>query len=241
MNRVLQQRLAQLGAMPTEAMRRGRSFRLDLSPIEMEEAIISGNELLLDAMGRFVVRSAAEVDALPRPWLQVWCAKMGVYSVPTAELVDWLRTLIGDRSAIDVAAGHGALGRSLGIPTTDARTAELPEYARHYREWNQPSPWVPPDVETLDALAAVQKYRPAVVICAWGTERWSPGMRKGHVLGLDEAAILSRVSTYVHIGVRGLHAHSKLPRPSEVLQPAWLRSRSSVADDFICVWNRGAR
>lgn len=240
MNSVLQARLAQLGERPPGTTRRGRSLTLQMSPIELDEAIISGNELLLDAAGRFVVRSAAEVDTLPRSWLQAWCVKMGVYSVPTAELIDWLRTVIGGRSAIDIAAGHGAIGRSLQIPTTDARTADRPEYARHYVEIGQPPPWVPPDVETLEASEAVETYRPAVVICAWGTQRWEPGLRLGHVLGLDERAILSRVSTYVHIGARGLHPHNRLPKPDEVIRPPWLRSRSSVPDDVICVWNRRA-
>jgi hypothetical protein len=57
---------------------------------------------------------------IPQSHLMAWCVKQGVYQIPTWELIEWLKGVIGGRSAIEICAGRSCLGRALNIPMTDS-------------------------------------------------------------------------------------------------------------------------
>lgn len=222
---------------------KGTKAELHMSEAELHEAILCGNELLLDATGALRICPAADLDRLPHPWLMAWCFRYGHWLLPTTELVSWLRDEIGGRSAIEIAAGCGALGRALGIHRTDARLHESNAQVQDlYARVGHGPPRIPPDVETLEALAAVRAYRPQVVVCAWGTE-FSPSRKlSGSGLGIDEKAIVQKVETYIHIGASSTHKHRTLPRPARVLRPPWLKSRAlRPEDNCIWIWGRGPK
>jgi hypothetical protein len=136
--------------------------------------------------------------------LMVWCVRRGFYCLPTVELVEFLRAEIGGESAIEIGAGHGALGRALGIPMTDSKMQERADIAEIYRNALQAPISYPPDVEKLTALEAVEKYRPRVVIGAWVTHRYDSKVpeRGGNMYGVDESKLLSKkwVRRYLFIG-----------------------------------------
>jgi hypothetical protein len=154
-----------------------------------------------------------------------------LYCLPTVELIEWLRAEIGERSAIEIGAGQGAIGRALGIPRTDSRIQERPDVALYYEIMGQPTTACPPDVETLEALAAVEKYRPQVVIGSWITQKYmvGPKMRQNSsVYGPDEEEILERVELYIHIGHKAAHGDKRIINRllTEHPAPSWYVSRS---------------
>lgn len=106
----------------------------------------------------------------------------GIYCFYSKPLVKRLAALIGDRTALEVAAGDGTLTRFLrdagaDITATDDHSWAAVDFPGH--------------VERLDAAAAVRRYAPQVVLCSWPPE--------GNTF---ERAIFSApsVETYVVIG-----------------------------------------
>ncbi len=143
--------------------------------------------------GQLVAHPYCEYATVPQQVLAAWGRLRGYYCLPTTELVDWLRQRIAGRPAIEIGAGHGALGRALGIPATDSFQQKLdPETIAILRESKQPVVLYGSNVELLPAPQAIRKYRPTVVVAAWVTHRWHPKRHHigGNALGVDEAAIL---------------------------------------------------
>ena len=83
----------------------------------------------------------------------------GIYCFYSRPLIDGLRDLIGDRSAVEIAAGDGTLSRFLHdagvdiVPTDDYSWSGRVEYDER--------------VVKQDAVAAVRTRQPQVVICSW--------------------------------------------------------------------------
>jgi hypothetical protein len=172
----------------------------------------------------------------------LFCVKHGIYCLLTQELVDRLQQIIAGRSAIEVGAGHGMLAKTLGIPATDNRQQEAPEIKAYYASLGQPTVPYGPHVEKLDALEAVEKYRPEVVIGCWVTHKYHPGRHAagGNADGLDEEEIIANCGTYVVIGNEKVHAGKSIWKlPHHIEYPEWLMSRAiNGSRDFIAVWTR---
>ena len=168
----------------------------------------------------------------------------GLYSLPTEELVEWLKSAIGGRSAIEIGAGHGALANAVGIRATDNRMQELPEMIDHLKMGgNAPVPYGA-HVEKLDAEAAVRKYQPQVVVACWVTHKYRPDRHAsgGNVIGVTEEEIIANCEDYIFIGNHGPHEKKFIwDLPHEIFYPDWLYSRAASGKrDFIAVW-RGAK
>ncbi len=169
----------------------------------------------------------------------------GIYSFPTVELVEHLRTVIGTRTAIEIGAGHGVLADALGIPATDSRQQEDPQYRMIIKMNGTPPVRYGPNVERLDAAAAVRKYTPQVVVGCWVTHRFDPAcpQRGGNEGGVDERDVIRHCNTYVFVGNTFVHrqkpiwalAHSKI-------YPSFVYSRAANGSrDFIATWRRSPR
>lgn len=202
-------------------------------------------DLLLDSAGRLRPVPAAELARLPYAAVRLWCHENGIYGLPTTELVEDLRRIIGNRTAIEIGAGMGVFGRALGIPMTDARTMERPEVRAQYEVLQQPVTRYGYDVEHLDAAAAVTKYRPQVVFGSWITQRAHAGrpvpVGGGSTWGVDEVAMMRSVEAYLLLGSDFIHGQKDL-----FLDPAfnvravrsgslWSRSAVPVADALYLV------
>ena len=189
--------------------------------------------------GRLDPMPAAFYATVPQNDLSIFCVRRGFYCLPTVELIEWLRERIGGRKAIEIGAGNGAIGRALGIPMTDSRQQERPEMAAYYASLGQATVSYPDDVEKLSAAAAVEKYKPEVVIAAWVTHRYYTHSHElgGNQWGVDESRL--RVATYIHVGHEGVHAQKPiLKREHETHRLPFLYSRSMTLKNVVWVWTR---
>jgi len=172
------------------------------------------------------VRDAAFYDQFTRNEIMYLMLIKAVYVIPTTELIDWLRdNIIG--TAIEIGAGHGAIGRALGIPITDSYMQALPEIQVQYKMIGQEPITYLPDVEKLEALEAVEKYKPQTVIGAFITHRWLPGMNNGNMYGPNEELMMTKIRRYINIGNLVTHkAKPLLDVPHQQYHPSWLITRA---------------
>lgn len=201
-------------------------------------------EEALDPKGRLRVMPAAFWEKTTSEERGAFGVRNGLYSFPTVELVHRLHEIIDGRSAIEVGAGHGVLAEALGILATDSHQQAMPKYRTLYEAMQQPIVPYGPNVEKLDAVAAIRKHKPRVVIGCWVTHRYDPRrpFAGGNEVGLDEEWILDHCETYVVVGNTKVHEHKAIwKRPHVIEHPPYVFSRAANGSpDFIAVW-KGAR
>lgn len=98
------------------------------------------------------------------------------------------------------------------------------------------------DVEELDAIAAIDKYKPEVVVGSFITQKSydnSP-LDGGNCFGPEEEDILKRVKCYIHVGNDGPHGNKRiLKHPHEVHRPEWLVTKCmDQKKNAIYVWKK---
>ncbi|WP_157816410.1 hypothetical protein [Nostoc flagelliforme] len=194
------------------------------------------NELdqkLLDESGDMLLHPIAFYDELDRTELRIWCSHRGRYTLPTVELVAWLREVIGRRTCIEIAAGKGDLARHLGIKATDSYMQEIPLIKGIYEKARQATTNPPADVERLEASEAIAKYRPQVVLGSWVS-----GQSLATVAGVDEEYVVSH-SDYIHIGNRGTHEQKSLREmPHEEYVFPFITRAKNPNENVIWVWRK---
>ncbi len=197
---------------------------------------------LLEENGFLKLLSTAEYDTIPQSNLQVWCHKNARYGLPTIELINWLRQEIGERLAIEIGSGAGDLAFHLGIRATDNRCQELPEVKALYEITKQPVIRYPHYVEKLDALDAISKYHPQVVVASWVTQWIDPNLpvpaTGGSVYGVHEDQLLDTGVTYIFVGNDAVHGQKAImERPHVTLSLPFIRSRAKEPNlDRIYIW-----
>jgi hypothetical protein len=198
-------------------------------------------ELLLPN-GKLKLLAHADYDKFTRTELRIFCHYHARYGLPTIEAVDFIKNLIAGRSAIEIGAGHGDLGYHLGIPMTDSKIQFRQDVRQIYERSGQPIIQYPEDVERLEALEAIQKYQPKVVIASWITQ-WIPEDVKptsgGSIHGIKEDEMLDKIEQYIMIGNLKIHGDKKiLAREHTIYRPLFIKSRASYPeDDVIFAWD----
>lgn len=198
------------------------------------------DSVLRDENGNLPLYSHAFYSQIPNMDLRVWAAFNAVYSFPTTELIDFLKNKIDGKKSIEIAAGNNGLYRHLGIPATDSYMQQRPEIKLYYQCLGQ-SPTNPtPDVEQLDALDAIQKYKPDIAIASWLTQKFQEGDTSGNMDGADEEEILKNVDCYILIGNKRVHGEKRiLAQPHEEICAPWLISRASFPEqNVIYIWRK---
>lgn len=185
--------------------------------------------------------AALDVSATPEA-LRLWCHYHGRYGLPTTELVAWLRAYIAGRSAIEIGSGAGDLAWHLMLPATDNRCQEQPDVAAFYRALGDPVIEYPAWVERLDALDAIAKYTPDIVVASWVAQWADPDMppaSTGAVYGVKEDILLDTGVIYVLIGNLAVHGKKTImARPHRELDLPFLRSRSQHdTQNRLFIWN----
>lgn len=189
-------------------------------------------KLLLDNEGNLQVVEYKQLKPFTQEQISQFCVKHGVYQIVTRELVDFLKGFIGSAEAIEIGAGNGCLGLALGIPTTDNRMQEWPDIITLYNSLRQAPVRYGRWVEPLDALTAVLKYKPDVVIGAWITHRWKPHLPNGNIHGVDELQFRGKIKNYIMIGHERVHKDKEIfgVFRCTTLKFDWLVSRSLDKD-----------
>lgn len=178
------------------------------------------------------VAPLAALDGIDINEVQVWCVRNGVYQVPTQELVEALRDLIGGRRALEICAGHGAVGGALGIPVTDSHMQTIPEVRQIYAAMRQPIIEPPAHVEKLEALKAVRAHEPEVVVGCFVTQLGTPDVAQSSPYGVDEKTLMRHPSVrrYVMVGNADVHGKKlalRLPHERMHVGAPWLVSRAA--------------
>ena len=210
---------------------------IDPSSIKQDPATLGA----LDSQGRLVTHPANWWSQFNQAEISAFCVKHGLYCIPTQELIDWLKPLLAGERAIEIGAGTGTLAESLDIHATDNKMQLWPEIRAQYLLTRQTPVTYGPRVEELDALEAIRRYEPTVVIAAWVTHKWRPQetWREGNAWGVEEERIVQQ-ATYVHIGNRKVHQHKPiLELPHEELEAPWLVSRAiNGTPNFVSLWRK---
>jgi hypothetical protein len=198
---------------------------------------------LLGRDGQIKLLPASAYDSFSRQGLRLWCHHQARYGLPTIELVAWLREKIAGRSAIEIGSGAGDLAHHLGIAATDNFMQQWPTVRAHYEMTGQPVIRYASFVEELDALVAVQRYRPDVVVASWVTEWIDPSLpappQGGNAWGVKEDEIVASGCVYILIGNIKVHGAKKImAEPHQEYSLPFLRSRAMYpALDRVWVWN----
>ena len=156
---------------------KGTKVGLAKSPIEY---MIQFRDYL-DENGLPKVLPAREYKKLGNNGLMLFYLSSSTYVLPTEELIDSLDEIIGvDSNAIEICCGNGVIGRKLNMTLTDSKIQQdNVEIKKQYLASGNPPITYPGDVEKLEALEAVRKYKPDTVLACFGTHLWKPGMNTG--------------------------------------------------------------
>lgn len=212
-------------------------------PVYLMDKAATYSDLDKNAMkdGKLQVLPAAFWRQYQQPQITAFCVMHGFYSIPTVELVEWLRERIAGLTALEVGSGNGVLAEALGIRATDSRQQSRAEIKAYYTALRQAPVSYGTNVECFTAKEAVGKYKPDVVLGAWVTHKYNPSehWREGNRDGLDEVAIVCRAD-YINIGHTYVHRNKPvLQIPHEVFYPDWLVSRAlSPGKNYIAVWGK---
>ena len=198
--------------------------------------------LLLDPKNELKVVPASILENTTREERCLFGVRHAVYGFLTEELIAFLQDIIGTKTAIEIGSGYGGLAKALNIPATDNRMQEDREIKAFYAALGQPVITYGRHVEKLNALEALNKYKPKVVIASWVTHRYNPDRSEagGNQFGVTEEDIISACDAYVFIGNESVHAKKSIwALPHEKITPPWLYSRAGNGSaDFIAIWRK---
>lgn len=195
---------------------------------------------LLTENSRIKLLDAQKLRAYRWEDFRLFCHFHGRYGVPTIEQNLFLKKIIGERSAIEIGAGAGDLGFHLQIPMTDSKMQDNPKIKKMYEGMRQPTIVYGTDVEKLDALEAVKKYKPQVVIASWVTTYAPQQMPYGsNPYGVKEDLIFKEIETFILIGNKDSHGDKPIMKiPHEEINEPWIVSRAQYQyNNRIWIWN----
>lgn len=208
-----------------------------LSPVSVKDI---SKELLLEN-GKLKLLSSEDYGKYKWENVRFFCHQYARYGLPTIECVEYIKGLIGEREAIEIGSGHGDLGYHLGIRMTDSKIQNNPIVKKSYQDMRQPVIEYPDDVEEIDALDAVRKYKPQVVVASWITP-YSPVETTfgSNPFGVKEAEILGLVETFIIVGNLDTHWDKPIRKHEhEVIKASWLWSRGKKPkNNVIFVWDK---
>lgn len=229
------------------AQKNNKRTVIDPDRVDMERGreIISRLAVKDDVLGT-VIRPIpyAEIQDDTEATLNMVMQAVGLYTFPTQELVDWLHGEIDDdpelepHTAIEICAGTGWIGRTLGIPTTDAQWQRREDIMELYRRQGAVPISYPKDIEALESKEAIRKYEPEYVIASYCTHLYGTGSSKaGSSLGVDTRWVRSHCRRFYHIGNDDIHYRDPIMRmPHKRLSFDWLVTRGDSSKARIYVW-----
>lgn len=204
---------------------------------ESAKIALSIDEILMDG-DRMRCLPAAELYKIDHTHLRIWACLRSRYTIVTTELIDWLKEQIGDRSALEVAAGMGDIGYHLKIKQSDSCIQTQPLIRLYYQSIGQPITDPPQDILREEAVHSIKKHKPDIVVASWLTQLHQAGDADGCMFGADEEEILRHAPVYIMIGNASVHGNKRiLQQKHEKIQAEWLFSRSlQPTENAIWIW-----
>lgn len=211
----------------------------------MDYTVIESNdinyisELLIDEQGTLKILSYQELRHVPQEHLSQFCTENGYYIIPTQELIEFIKSEIGDSKALEIGAGSGAVCKALSIRGVDNYMQRQPEIKAYYNALGQAIVPYGDHVERMDGLDAVKKYKPEVVIACYVTHKYNPKehWREGNQFGIDEVRMLKRINKYIHVGNRKVHGKKPLlSMHHKIIKEDWIVGRSLTKENEIWIW-----
>lgn len=192
---------------------------------------------LLDEDGIIRLLPAAHYSKYSWRDLRLWMHMTPAYNIPTVELIEQLRYIIGVRPAIEIGAGNGWLAHHLGIRATDLKIHDRPEIRKYIKTMGQFPITYGKDVEKLEATEAVRKYRPDVVIGSWIVQYGeSEHVPFSSPYGVNETEILNHAD-YVLCGTDHGHSKQLINRfKHETYRPPMISRQ--LTGNFVRVWDK---
>jgi hypothetical protein len=196
----------------------------------MEKELMPNGELLVVPAEIYLKKYYAE--------LPYFAYKHAFYTLPTTELIEFLKKEIGDRTAIEIGSGNGIIGKVLGIPCTDSKLQRNPMVQIFYTASTQPTIKYPEWIIRMDALAAAKHYKPDVIVGSWITGKYNPKKGIGNQWGPREDKLLKHCKKYIHIGNKFVHDWKDiLELPHKEIKLDGYVSRSSRPEgNVIYIW-----
>lgn len=206
------------------------------------------DKLLLDDNNLLKPVEAYILAQVEQDHLLLWGTQHAVWQFPTIEMIDWLKNQIGERKALEICAGNGAIGRALGVPSTDNRAQ-----SRSYVKQNMQAIYgdgildsattnPPKDVKKFEAVEAVRIFRPQVVFGSFVTPKGSrDDNAKGimcNAYGPDMKELLSRVEMFIHFGNKATHFNNPIyEMPHEEYEFPWLFTKTfDPSQNRVWIW-----
>jgi len=153
--------------------------------------------------------------------------KHGLYTIPNIDLIEQMKQMFSKHSTIEIGAGNGGYGLALQIPTTDSHQQARPEMIMLYKTLGQAPIIYPKFVEKLDALSAVEKYKPYQVFGSYITHKYN-GIN-GNADGVNEELMLTKIQRYVMLGNLHVEAHATKPllsKPHQQIHSPFIIARA---------------
>jgi len=196
---------------------------------------------LLMENGKLKLLPASEYKKYPWDEFRLFCHNYARYGIPTIGLIEYLKTITYNRDVLEIGAGCGDLGYHLGIKMTDSHQQDNPAVKKMYEDMRQPTIKYGKDVEKIDALEAVKKYKPQVVIGSWITP-YAPHQTTfgSNPMGIKEDKILEFVETFIIIGNLEQHWDKPIRKHKHTITYGdWLISRAKDPyKNCIMIWDK---
>lgn len=219
----------------------------------MEYQVIKPNFLNVARIAANAIADNGDLKVLPAKFYKqfsqvdigAFCAHKGYYSLPTEEMLNFLRNELSNKEkAIEIASGNGVYSRELGIVGTDSYVQKLNAKVRlHYSKMQQAIVPYGSNVKPLEAMEAVKKFKPHTVIVAWGTHKFNrkKPLEEGYDYGIDFEKIMAYPSVQKIILIGDLEIHKFNPvhkNATRIIQEDWIVSRSMRDQNAIIIYEK---
>lgn len=217
-----------------------------MTATRLEENDISAlEEACVDPQGRIRVMPYSFYQRFSKNDIGLFCVKYGVYVLPTEELISFLKEEMGFLRTIEIGAGNGSVGRALGIRMFDSFIQRDDPGARAYVRLIRQEPVIyGADVNKVEAVDAVRKYKPECVLGCFVTHKnWdvkAMGDIKGMLVAEEKILKAKSVKKYIVCGNLKVHANKPLldlPHRTVELEGYVTRSQSPELNR-IFIWEK---
>ncbi len=169
--------------------------------------------------GTYVIPYAQELLKFSPDERMQFGHKYGMYTLPTLELIDFLKALIGTQKAVEIGSGVGIIGQALGIPCTDNYCQDHPAAKAMYAQYGQTTIKYGAHVLKRDAEWVARKWQPDIILGSWITHKYVDPIIEGNMFGPDEAVILQHCKQYVMLGHERIHSKKPIAnRPHKIIK-----------------------